>query len=479
MKASSKLWRPAVALLYAAFIPVLAVAADGLRLGYMLDISRDKVPTYATLETIANVVSSLGYDQLQLYTEHTFAYRRHRSVWKDASPVSAEEMVRLDAHCRKIGLELVPNQNSFGHLDRWFRKPEYNHLAEAPNGGVWIPWDKCRTTYPSALCPTDPHSIEFLRGLYDELLPNFSSGFFNVGCDEVMDFRDPDGPGRSAAAVREKGAGRVYLDFLLQIHSLCVERGKRMMFWGDIITRHPDLVPELPKDVVVMVWHYEYDDTFAKRCEPFAKSGLDFWVCPGTSGWCSLLGCYAKARGNIDQAVAAARNYGAKGVLLTDWGDLGHSQSWASALPAIAYAAQRVKGLSTTDESVIARIDSIVGARCGAALVDLANLYRLVEKKAGYGTRLFKAAKRQAKLSKEELDAVVADYGAAIAKANLLDAPEWVRNAFDTAALYVRMLKGEGSREADIADYRRLWLALNREGGLEDSVGKMFPPNGE
>ena len=42
MKASSELWRPAVALLYAAFIPVLAVAADGLRLGYMLDISRDK-----------------------------------------------------------------------------------------------------------------------------------------------------------------------------------------------------------------------------------------------------------------------------------------------------------------------------------------------------------------------------------------------------------------------------------------------------
>ena len=52
--------------------------------GYMLDVSRDKVPTLATLKRIVDLLERFGYNQFQLYTEHTFAYSRHKAVWKDA-----------------------------------------------------------------------------------------------------------------------------------------------------------------------------------------------------------------------------------------------------------------------------------------------------------------------------------------------------------------------------------------------------------
>src|SRR5438552_6092737 len=45
--------------------------------GVMIDISRDKVPTMATLETLVERLASWKVNQLQLYTEHTFAYAGH------------------------------------------------------------------------------------------------------------------------------------------------------------------------------------------------------------------------------------------------------------------------------------------------------------------------------------------------------------------------------------------------------------------
>ena len=101
--------------------------------GYMLDVSRDKVPTLATLKRIVDLLERFGYNQFQLYTEHTFAYSRHKAVWKDASPLTADEVRELDAYCSFKGIELVPNQNSFGHLERWLAFDEYRPLAELPH----------------------------------------------------------------------------------------------------------------------------------------------------------------------------------------------------------------------------------------------------------------------------------------------------------------------------------------------------------
>ena len=73
-----------------------------------------------------------------------------------------------------------------------------------------------------------------------------------MSADETFEL----GKGKSKEACEEKGVGRVYLEYLLKIHKLVSERGKKMMFWGDIIANHPDLVPELPKDIIALEWGY-------------------------------------------------------------------------------------------------------------------------------------------------------------------------------------------------------------------------------
>src|SRR5687768_3291609 len=74
--------------------------------GVMLDISRDKVPTMATLFGLVDMLAELKINQLQLYTEHTFAYPSHREVWEHASPLTGDEVRTLDVYCRARFIEL-------------------------------------------------------------------------------------------------------------------------------------------------------------------------------------------------------------------------------------------------------------------------------------------------------------------------------------------------------------------------------------
>jgi hexosaminidase len=300
--------------------------------GVMLDISRDKVPTMETLFALVDLLASWKVNQLQLYMVHTFAYRNHPEVWAEASPFTGEEVLALDAYCRERFVELIPYQNCFSHMTRWLVHNRYRQLAECP-AGCETRWGYFDT--PLSLCPVDPGCLDLVRSIFDELLPHFSSRHFNVGCDETVDL----GRGRSKEAVEKYGEGRVYLDFLFKIYREVKARGRTMLFWGDIIMRYPDLVPELPRDVIVLEWGYEADHPFDDHGGIFAASGVPFYVCPGTSTWNTIAGRTENAIGNLRHAAENGLQHGAVGYLNTDWGDNGHWQPLPVSYLGYAYGA--------------------------------------------------------------------------------------------------------------------------------------------
>jgi hypothetical protein len=307
---------------------------DFARRGVMLDVSRGRVPTVQTLIELVGHLADFKINEFQLYTEHTFAYRNYAPVWRGWGALTKEEIRRLDARCRELGIDLVPNQNSFGHLRQWLEYAPLRRLAETAEpyedgGGAFL-------RYPSTLAPNHRDTMPFLRGLYDELLPNFSSDRFNVGCDETWDL----GRGQSKRLCEKLGKARVYLDFLKKIHREVAARGRQMTFWGDIILHYPELISELPKDVIALNWGYEAAHPFQREAELFEKSKVPFYVCPGTSTWMTLIGRHDNALANLRRAARAGRRHGATGYLNTDWGDGGHPQPLAvSYLPYLAGAA--------------------------------------------------------------------------------------------------------------------------------------------
>jgi hexosaminidase len=321
---------------YGCRLPHVAIRdyPDFAKRGVMLDISRGRVPRLETLMELASHLADFKINEFQLYTEHTFAYRNYEPVWRGWGPLTGEEILKFDAYCRQLGIELVPNQNSFGHLRYWLEYPPLHKLAETQK--PWPDQGGAFLRYPSTLAPNHPGTIPFLRELYDELLPHFTSERINVGCDETWDL----GRGQSKKLCEAKGKGRVYLDFLKKIHVETTARKKLMMFWGDIILHHPELVKELPKDVVALNWGYEANHPFDREAGIFAKSQVPFYVCPGTSTWMSLIGRHDNAFANLHRAAEVGHKHGAIGYLNTDWGDGGHPQPLAvSYLPYLLGAA--------------------------------------------------------------------------------------------------------------------------------------------
>ncbi len=449
---------------------------------YMLDISRDKVPTMGTLRLIVDLLAKFGYNQFQLYTEHTFAYSRHKGVWEHASPLTPSEIRALDAYCAMNGIELVANQNSFGHLERWLTKPEYNHLAELPQGGAPLPWGGFKKD-PTTLCPTDPRSLEFLDGLYDELLPNFESKLFNIGCDETFDLL---GEGRSAAQVKEKGEGRVYLEFLKQVADLARKHGRRPMFWGDVILKHPELVPELPKDLIALNWGYEGNHPFMEQAEKFKAAGLEFYVCPGTSSWNSLAGRVENMRENMIAAEHAGRIHGAKGFMVTDWGDGGHWQPLAASLPGLVFG-----GLLATEGAHAAKMDiesalnGIMGVPLGGTLLRLGTLYLRGGALRGNASELFRILANDRGYSRHPglTDHVLAEISS-IAEGCRHAASDFASGAFPNVwAQEIVHMANLVDAACNRRDERRLrflreehdqvWKLRNRPGGMDDSREKL------
>lgn len=318
--------------------------------GVMLDVSRDRVPTMATLRATIDTLASLKINHLQLYTEHTFAYAGHEEVWRDASPITAAEARELDAYCAARGVELAANQNCFGHMHRWFKHARYAGLAEIPPGvSEWTfetdDGRKFTKHGPFSLCPADPGSIALVRDMLEQLLPCFASPLVNIGCDEAFDV----GQGRSRDDVARRGRARVYFDHVRAVDGIVKAQGKRSLFWADIALRHPDLLHLIPEGAAALVWGYEADAPFDAAAAKLRGLGLPFWVCPGTSTWCSFIGRTGVRRANLAAASRAALAHGAAGYLITDWGDQGHRQQWPVSLHALAHGAHAAWNCSSPD----------------------------------------------------------------------------------------------------------------------------------
>jgi len=290
----------------------IADRPDFPRRGVYLDCSRGKVPTLDTLKTLVERLAAWKINEFQVYVENVFTFAKHPAIGRGYSPFTPAEMIDLQDHCRSHHIALVGSLASFGHMERILCLPEYSRLGEMA-GFRDLPGG-------TTLCPGDPGSVRLMEDLYDEFLPLHEAEDFNVCCDETWEL----GKGRSRRRAGRVGVGRVYLDFLLKLHRLCEKHGKRMNAWADIVLEHPELLGELPQDIVMLNWEYGATGRRIPRTREITDAGLPCVVCPGTSGWQSHGTRMTNAIGNVAGFAAEGRRRRVEGLLNTDWGDGGH-----------------------------------------------------------------------------------------------------------------------------------------------------------
>jgi hypothetical protein len=300
---------------------------DFTRRGVYHDCSRGKVPTLKTLKQLVERLAHWKINELQLYIENVFKFRRHPDIGKGYSPFTADEILDLQDYCKLHHVKLVGSLASLGHTEKILMLPKYRYLAELPGF----------RNYPggTTLCPTNPRSIKLVSELYEELVPLFEAEDFNVCGDEPWEL----GKGRSKKHADRFGAGEVYLEYLKKLYRLCRKHNKRMNLWADIILKYPELLGKIPEDVVLLNWDYNVNGERIRRTKKIADAGFSFMVCPGTSSWNTHGTRLVNAIGNVTQSARQGLKHKAEGLLNTDWGDNGHRNFLGVSLHGFAHGA--------------------------------------------------------------------------------------------------------------------------------------------
>jgi hexosaminidase len=271
------------------------------------DISRGPVPTVEYIKRQLRTFAFFKLNMHSFYMEHVFGSRAHPLIGPEGGALTPDEIREIIAYARRLHIEIVPEQQTFGHLHKVLKTEKYNALAETPYGDV--------------LTPQQEGTYKLIADLYREINELFPGRFFHIGADETFEL----GEGQSREAVRQRGVGAVYFEHLRRVRDLLQPYGRRLMFWGDIALNHPDLIGEIPRDMIVMNWAYGPRESYESRLKPFKDAGLDQFVCPGVQNWNQIFPNNDAAAINIVNFVRDGQRAGALGMMNTSWDDDGET----------------------------------------------------------------------------------------------------------------------------------------------------------
>lgn len=320
--------------------------------GFMWDISRDKVPTLSTMKSIVQTMMRLKMNHLELYVEGFSLELPSFPHLSYDTPFTPWEYRILERYAAIRGIDLVPNINTFGHMTKWLEMDEYSDLAECPDG-----YHRIGNHYPpSTLNPLDARSLELVTKMVQDVLGFSHSELFNINGDEPFEL----GLGKSKSACEALGPGKVYVDFITQVAEVVMKARRQPLIWGDVLARHPEILPEFPKNLTVIDWGYDYKHDFDLRASRLHQQNLTFMLAPGTSSWCSFAYRHRDMIGSTNQAVQALKTHEGQGLLMTDWGDYGHPQPLCFSYPGLAYAASETWTMNGHYEEVEAWLKQYV-----------------------------------------------------------------------------------------------------------------------
>jgi hexosaminidase len=354
--------------------------------GVLLDISRSKVPTLETLKEIADWLEQLKYNHLELYVEgFSFEYRSFPEVLENGNFITVQEYRELEQYCLDRCIDLVPNQNGFGHMSDWLKREEYQDLAEIPEG--FFIWGAHRA--PSTLNPLDPRSRELVTKMYRDMLPYSKSKYFNMNFDEPYEL----GQGKSKDYCDKVGRDRVFIEYMESLAEVVRSYDKRPMIWGDVLIHHPESLAHLSKDLIFIDWGYSADYPFYKHLKMLAEAGIDFMAAAGTSTWAVITSRYQDMIGSIRNASLNTIKYRGLGILVTDWGDMGHLQYLPFSYPGFIFGALAGWNFNEAHEYLIAPFLSrmVENALLAQLILDMSTYTRLEGEYRSYGSRLFSA----------------------------------------------------------------------------------------
>ncbi|WP_309385999.1 beta-N-acetylhexosaminidase [Cerasicoccus frondis] len=330
-----------------------------LKIGAMVDASRNGVPRMDTLKKLICHFALMGINQLMLYTEDTYEIPGEPTFGYFRGGYTQTELREIDNFAVQFGLEVIPCIQTLGHLEQVLQWPEYQGIKDT-NGVLLV---------------GEEGTDRFVEKMIQSASAPFRSNRIHIGMDEAH--------GVGSGIYRLKNGLRPPFDILCEHMQKTVETCRRLnlkpMVWSDMFFRlsspqnsyydinstiDPTLADKIPEDVQLVYWDYYHADkdfynewinrhrSLGKR--PIFAAGIWTW----NRFWAQL----PQSMNTIRAGIQAAREEGLDETFVTMWGDDGMECELSSALPAVqCFADHAYSGEYTMERHTLNFLGSVGG----------------------------------------------------------------------------------------------------------------------
>ncbi len=282
--------------------------------GFHLDM-RIQVMPMPTLKAFAKRLSDGGINTLIMEWEGTYPFEKHPLIPNRYAYTKAE-IVDFVKYCNDLGIDVIPLQQSFGHVEYILRNEKYKDLRED------------QKDY-SQVCPLQTKQDSALfTDLYTELASTHTSKYIHIGGDETYLLGHDE---RCKLMVAKEGKSKLYIDYIRMLCNIVIKLGKTPVMWADIALKYPDAINLLPKGTILIDWNYGWDMNNFGEHQKLVASGYEIWGAPALRSHPDnyFLTMWEKHFKNIRDFVPECRQLGYKGMIMTSWSTSGgYSPVW-------------------------------------------------------------------------------------------------------------------------------------------------------
>jgi len=276
--------------------------------GFHLDL-RIEVMSPDALKAFASKLSRSGINTLIMEWEGTYPFEKHPLI-ANRYAYSKEEVADFIKYCQGLGIDVIPLQQSFGHVEYILRHPRYKALRED------------QKDY-SQVCPLkESLNRELFKDLFTEMAAAHPSKYFHIGGDETYLLGHCD---QCRLKGEQEGKSKLYIDHIKMLTELVIALGKRPVLWADIALKYPEALKSLPAETLFIDWNYGWEMNRFGDHQKLMDSGFEIWGAPSLRSHPDnyFITQWDKHFRNIRDFIPAAKQLGYTGIVMTSWSTSG------------------------------------------------------------------------------------------------------------------------------------------------------------
>lgn len=270
---------------------------------------RTVYPTFSHMLDYIKEMAQYKINALMIEYEDKFPFTCLKEL-RHPHALTAEQVQEILKTAYDNFIEIIPLQQSYGHLEYVLKHPSYIDLREELN-------------HVAALCPSNPRSYDLVCSLLQDIAQMHpQSHYLHLGCDEVWSIGKC-----KTCQTAGLNSSMLFIRFINRLAAFTLKLGKQPIIWHDMLKDATDEeLGQLDRHITIAVWIYsgrhitQRAITLVKRLK---NAGLQVLGAPSVRCWdeCATQNypVVENRLSNINDWIDASHQANLDGLIFTNW----------------------------------------------------------------------------------------------------------------------------------------------------------------